>query len=146
MTSASLEFPLANLPTRLLDLIRQNRERVSVGLATEAEAQALIGNVEPSKPIKAHIDRWHMVAIRIRDTGQASFHLVGWTSLFNSLVTSDVVVLDRDRARVETLNSTYQLGEPQTGEPDLHLVGQVAHALRVWGINRRYSLGVPRLD
>ena len=143
------EFPrslLPELPRCLDDLIKRNRDLVSVGLATDTEADALIGDIEDTGSSAVLIDRWHLVAFRIHTAGRHSLHIAGWTSAESSIVTSDVVALARDRTRAKSLDRIYRLGEARPGEPDLHLLGQIARALRVWGISRYHKLGVVRLD
>ncbi|HVS78341.1 MAG TPA: hypothetical protein VHE11_15485 [Steroidobacteraceae bacterium] len=130
------------LPQTLDDLVRRHRDRLEIGLATAAELASVSGDVDAVDPPRGRIDGWHIMALRDRVVDSITLHVLGHVEDGRSWITSDVVVLASNRARVRTRNSLYLLGAQATGAPDLRLVLHAAYALRSWGYDERYDLGV----
>lgn len=132
------------IPQTLDDIIRNNRDRAGIGLATEAELSAIPQDVGTRLPTDI-IEGWHLISLRERatdGTGTVSIHLLGWSrTRAVSWITSPVVALDRCRNQARTRSGTrYELGDPGHGEPDLELRLHVCRALRAWGLGS--ALGV----
>jgi hypothetical protein len=133
-----------DIPKSLDDIVRSNRDRVSFGLATEAEIAALPENVGPSPPTDV-IDVWHLISLRERG-GDAvetvSVHLLGWSQVRRmSWIMSAVVALDRNRNQARTRSGTrYDLGTPGHGEPGLELRLLVCRALNMWGLGKALNV------
>jgi hypothetical protein len=132
---------LHSLPASLDDIVRTNRHRFEVGLATEAEIAAVTGCVPSTGAAKGVIDDWRLVALRDRPARLVTLHVLGRFDSY-AWMTSYVSVLSADRARVRTKNSLYGLGRPGAGEPELPLLLHVAHTLKRWGFDEHYGLGV----
>jgi hypothetical protein len=135
-------IPLEEFPTTLGELVRRNRDRLEVGLATEAELASVTGDLESRIAPVGRIDDWRVVALRDRTVAQTSMHIIGRFQKTRARMTSDIAVLTPDRACVRTRNSLYMLGEQATGEPDLILLLHVAAVLHWWGVDRQYDLGI----
>lgn len=133
---------LSQVPRRLDDIVRRNRDLFEIGLATASELAAATGDVDSVGAPRGLIDGWHVIAFRDLSIGEASLHMLGYIRPGTGRITSDVVVLAADRSRVRTRNSLYLLGSPAVGEPDLPLLLLVAAVLRHWGIDQRYDLDV----
>lgn len=87
---------LVGIPATLCDLVRRNRDRLEVGLATAAEVAAVTGEVDASGMARGQIDDWHVVALRDRVADRVSLHMLGTHESGQAWITSDV---RRRRAR-----------------------------------------------
>jgi hypothetical protein len=140
MTDDSV-FP-EDLPTTLDQIVRRNRDLLSIGLATAAELAAVTGDVDTVGAPRGRIDDWRVTALRHRAIALNTLHVLGRYHDSRSWLTSNVAVISSDQARVRTRNSVYLLGRPATGEPDVRLLLHIAFVLRWWGLDQRYDLGV----
>lgn len=133
-----------HIPKTLDDIIRCHRDRFSVGLASEADLDALAQDVGVG-PARDAIDRWNFIRFDERPPeGPAvvSVHLLGWARQQRVYwITSRVVALDRGRTLVRTRSgSRYDLGMPGEGEPNINFRLHVCRALHAWGFGK--ALGV----
>lgn len=140
MTEASTSW--IEYPTKLDEIVRRHRERFEVGLATAAEQAAITGDVDTRATPRDTIKTWHLIALRDRTLGQTTMHVLGRVHPDVARITSYIAVLAPDRSHVRTKNSLYRLGPEGHGEPGLALIFLVAAALRRWGLDQHYDLGV----
>jgi hypothetical protein len=128
---------------RLEALIRQNRHCIEIGIATADESAAVVGEVHVIGGVRGLIRDWHVIAIRDRVERTTSVHILGRKPPSRGWLTSDVMALTPDRSLARTQNSLYLLGEPAKEPPSTEMVLTVAGALRAWGYDSTYNLGVP---
>ena len=133
---------LEGLPARLEDIVRRNRHRFEVGLATAEEIADVTGRVAVAGREKGSIADWRIVALRHRPMKIITLHILGRFERWPAWFTSYVVALSVDRAHVRTKNSLYQLGRAANGEPEIVQLVHVAYVLKAWGLNDHYDLGV----
>jgi len=124
-------------------IIRSNRHLVEVGVATEDELAAVVGEVHVIGDVRGEIEDWHVIAIRDRVERTTSLHVLGRMLHSRGRLTSDVVMLAAERSVVRTQNSVYLLGEPAQDLPTIEMLLTVAGALRSWGYDAAYGLDVP---
>ena len=87
---------------------------VQIGVASDAEIAALIGDVDASGQVKGAVDQWHLVAIR--GAGETTIHVIGHCGTSRRWMTSPVAVLSPDREMVRTRNSLYRLLTAAAGD------------------------------
>jgi hypothetical protein len=143
--ATSIEEALDKLfPRSLDDIVRVNRDRYQLGIATPDEFAALVGNVEPGR-VKATLDQWRIVAFRNiasdlapgrdRVFDEVSLSLLGRDAERRGLwMTSQVRRIDQSSGLVLTRNSIYRLGFPGAGEPPSDHLIHVAAMTHVWGV------------
>lgn len=134
---------LAELMPRNLDgVIRKQRDRVALGLATEVELQALAARI-PDGQLKDIIDDWRLVSLRDLNAGVAHVILLGYSQFeATPWTTSAVTALDQAAGLVRTRSgSLYSLGVHGEGEPDSQQLIHLCATLHHWGSGP--LLGVP---
>ena len=138
----------AALPSSLDDIIRLNRDKFQMRLATGYEIKDLpllieVMGSDPMEPKSGEISEWRYVVIDIKDGEQTSF-MVGYRHN-NTFITSKVVAIEHngETGFVRTKNSLYRLGKQGDGEPDFHLLMHICASLWVWGAGP--SMGVPQV-
>ena len=144
MTQDSIEQALEKLiPKSLDDVIRKNREKFRLALATEDELAKLESNV-PDSPIRYILTDWQVVMLHatLEDGAKiASPRLVGSVvETGESWITSHVISIDTGKSLVKTRNSFYRVVGPRVGEEKLDLLN-ICIALHQWGLGT--YLGVP---
>lgn len=144
MTEDSIEQALEKLiPKSLDDVIRKNREKFRLALATEDELAKLESN-EPDSPVKYTLTDWQVVMLHatLEDGAKiASPRLVGSVvETGESWITSHVLSIDTGKSLVKTRNSFYRVVGPRVGEEKLDLLN-ICIALHQWGLGT--YLGVP---
>lgn len=148
--SKSIEEKLQSMiPGNLDDIIRANRDKMSLRLATDNEIAGLY------KPLiapqtRSDITGWYIIARVFGEelrkhapsgTPPAMFHLLGYRD-GQTWITSDIYNIDLDAGLVLTRNSIYRLSGPRgEGEPDEDLLIHICAAFHQWGFGR--DLGVP---
>src|SRR5579885_2317873 len=98
--------PLKGLPTCLDDIVRTNRDLFEVGLATAEESAVITGHVPATSATRGTIDRWRLLAFRHRAERLTLLHVLGNFD-GSAWITSCVVALSPDRARVRTKHPFY---------------------------------------
>jgi hypothetical protein len=92
------------LPCSLDDIIRRGRDQASLGLATSADLERLMGDIVDGR-LRVVINGWHLVALRIRATdGEAVYvYLLGYAqATCETWITSNVVSIDMKNGYVRT--------------------------------------------
>jgi hypothetical protein len=142
--ATSIEEALENLfPRSLDDIVRINRDRYQIGLATPDELAALVGSVDLGR-VKSTLDEWRFVAFRNvasdsapgrdRALSDVSLSLLGRDAERRGLcITSQVRRIDRSSGLVMTRNSIYRLGSHGAGEPPSDHLIHVAAVTHSWG-------------
>ena len=125
-------------PITLADLIREHRHMIELRLATPSELSAITGDVDVIA-YKGFVRGWQMIAIRDHLKDVTSLHVVGSFAM-RSWITSDVLVLARDKSFVRTRNSVYALGKRAEADLSIAHLRTVARALRAWGLVDKYGL------
>jgi hypothetical protein len=123
-------------------LITKNRDRASLGRATEAETTALL-TVLNGEPI-AVINDWRLIAYRL--VGHESvILLLGENDIAGTTwITSQVASIDLEHRLVQTVNSLYSLGVAGEGEPPLEQLFLLVTQLRRNGLAT--TLGLPEVS
>lgn len=128
-------------------LITRNRDRLSVGVASDDEVAALVVDATGGGfdgPSDGQVEGWHLIALRARgrDGPLVSLRCLGW-AYGDTWITSDVVAVASDRSAVRTRSgSLYRLGERGRGEIHPRLVMLVGRSLHAWGLNDALDLNV----
>lgn len=128
------------IPRKLDDIVKQNRDKVSLRLASDSEIRAMKAEIIFDNIPRATLDDWRLVAVEFH-SHHTDLILIGkrrdneypW-------VTSVVREVDLERNVLRTENSFYGLGVRGTGEPASYLLMCICAALHKWGIGK--SLGV----
>ena len=144
MTQDSIEQALEKLiPKSLDDVIRKNREKFRLALATEDELAKLESNV-PDASVRYTLTDWQVIMLHatLEDGAKiASPRLVGSVvETGESWITSHVISIDTDKSLLKTRNSFYRVVGPRVGEEKLDLLN-ICIALHQWGLGT--YLGVP---
>ncbi|MHB1098199.1 MAG: hypothetical protein ACYCZR_01475 [Burkholderiales bacterium] len=144
MTTEPIEQPLKKLiPKNLDDIIRKNRDKCWLALATKAELQKLESNL-PDSPVRYTLTDWQILMLHaLPGDGApiASPRLVGSVvGTGESWITSNVVGIDRCKGLVQTANSMYRVIGPRVEEEKIDLLN-ICIALHRWGLGS--YLGVP---
>ena len=144
MTKDSFEQALEKLiPKSLDDVIRKNREKFRLALATEDELAKLESNV-PDASVRYTLTDWQVIMLHatLEDGAKiASPRLVGSVvETGESWITSHVISMDTDKSLVKTRNSFYRVVGPRVGEEKLDLLN-ICIALHQWGLGSHF--GVP---
>jgi hypothetical protein len=121
------------IPTCLDQIVTRNRDRFSLGLATEAEIAALTAPVLPGYQ-RGQIEDWRLIATRQIGEAPILFLLGHNPKEDGAWMTSAVQTISPDLQRLRTRNSIYALGERGAGEPPLEQILHVCYALRTWGL------------
>jgi hypothetical protein len=131
------------IPRSLDDIVRANRGRFQIGLAT-ADEVALRSARIALRPTRDTLDAWRIIAFRTLDlpssadsggvAANSQLSLLGRAAgLRCTRITSEVLQIDLDNGLVQTRNSLYRLGVKGTGEPPQHHLIQVCAAAHSWG-------------
>ncbi|MDP2024752.1 hypothetical protein [Sulfuriferula sp.] len=144
MTQDSFAQALEKLiPKSLDDVIRKNREKFRLALATEDELVKLEANV-PDSPVRYTLTDWQVIMLHatLEDRAKiASPRLAGRVEATGeSWITSNVVGIDRGKGLVQTANSMYRVIGPRVEEDKIDLLN-ICVALHQWGLGS--SFGVP---
>lgn len=109
----------AIIPKSLDDIVRKNRDRLQLRLANESDIQNLHSDIDAASP-KDIFDDWSLVAFVTEE--KTYLRLIGEArSCKKTKFTSIIMKADMGEKVVCTLSgSTYQLGTPHEGEPDLN--------------------------
>ena len=103
------------LPTSLDDIIRKNRERASLRLATDAEKQAIahrIAQVGSAIPIS----RWNLITLEVRGAEPITI-LVGWNIVAGTTWnTSPILQLDAASGLLGTRSGTLYKMSGESGD------------------------------
>jgi hypothetical protein len=136
---ATLEQAIKQLvPNSLDDIIRAHRDEFSMRLANVEDVAALpkmISMLDKQKPIRATIQQWRIVCFaRHAKLGGNALILTGTHEARGcNWATSFVKAVDFENGLVLTENSVYKLGIKGEGEPHLHILLHICHALHKWG-------------
>lgn len=126
----------ALLPKSLDDIVRINRQHMTIRLATEKEIMELHHEIVPDREPKMIIDNWRFVAF---EKSLDTFHRVDISLLGDRpdrgvRITSAVRKIDLDRQLVITHSGTlYGLGKPGDGEPPFDHLAMICAAAHSWG-------------
>ncbi len=144
MTTSLFHEMLENLiPKRLDDIIRINRDKCRLALATEKELEALESSLS-DLPVRYALTKWQIVMIHITsDNGlqTTSPRLIGrLVDSGQSWMTSYVVSIDMSNGLIQTKNSGYRVIGERIEEAELDLF-HICTSLNQWGVGQYF--GVP---
>jgi hypothetical protein len=128
-------------PISLADLIGSNGHMIELRLAMPSELSAITGEFDVMGAYKGFVRAWQAIAIRDHLADVTTFHVVGSFAM-RSWITSDLLMLERDRSFVRTRNSVYALGKRAESDLSIAHLRTVAQALKAWGLVDRYGLEV----
>lgn len=132
------------LPTSLDGIIRANRDRCRLTLATEGDLEQLAHPLKHG-PVSRHLIRWQILTFHLNGNGKTvqTYHLVGHVrGTREPWMTSKIQAIDLERRRVQTENAWYGLWGPAGRENDIDL-RHVCATLNYWGLGPHF--GVPEL-
>ena len=130
------------LPKSLDDIVRENRDKLRLALATEEELKNLQAILTETS-FRYSLTRWNIVMLHLADGNRtvSSPRLVGQVSeTGESWITSHVVSIDTAHGLVQTRNSVYRIIGPRAEEKDLDLL-RICGSLHEWGLGQLF--GVP---
>jgi hypothetical protein len=139
-------------PRSLDDIVRRNRDRCRIGLATPDELTVRAAKIPPQRT-RQTISEWRMIAIRAIGLepdveidgflGNSCVALLGQVADLQRLwITSAVLRIDADAGLVRTRNSLYRVsGAAAAGEPDEAALIFLCATLHRWGVGA--FLGAP---
>ncbi|MBU0594480.1 MAG: hypothetical protein KKH74_12195 [Gammaproteobacteria bacterium] len=133
----------ALIPKILDDIIRENRDKAELRLATEEEVCALFTTLKPG-PVKQRIDDWYFINLHIKPLSQSQLILLGYLKGEGlPWITSVVTGIDLKNHLVTTRSgSIYAIGNRgKEEEPDSQLLATVCAVMHKWGMGT--FLGVP---
>lgn len=137
-------------PQSLDDLVKTNRDRLQLGLATAEEIASRAARIAPG-PVVGTIEQWRLVAVRwFRPSTDAEREIdyVRLTLLGEALearltcATSEVVQIDLAGGLARTQDYLYRLGVRGKGEPPVEHLRCIAAAAHSWGWGE--SIGAPK--
>jgi len=147
MAEIDTAFLKAMLPSALDDIVRANRDKVELALASEEQLAPLSKSVAATNQVRGAISDWRFIAMTVdipeRRLWMENVYLVG-VHEGHDWITSAIQSIDRERMLVRTRNSVYRLiGDPGIGEPDTGALLGICSAFTAWGWGP--MLGVPTL-
>jgi hypothetical protein len=133
----------AMLPKSLDDIVRINRQHLTIRLATETEVMALHHAIAPDRAPAMTIDDWRWVAfdMAFESHRQTDISLLGNKPNQGVRITSPVKKVDLDRRLVITQSGTlYGLGKQGEGEPPFEHLAMVCSACYSWGFGSTFGI------
>lgn len=131
------------IPKTLDDVIRENRDKCRLALATDEELDSLASEIANAR-CRHTLTHWQVVVIHITTgdgTHTASPKLVGRVKeTGQAWMTSQVIGIDAARGLVQTANSTYCVIGQRVEECELDFL-HICATLNTWGVGR--YLGIP---
>lgn len=132
------------LPTGIDDIVRANRDKLRLALATGDELKALETPIADAS-VKHQLAGWNVLMLHATTaSGQVSSpRLIGRAvDSGESWITSHVVGIDFERGLVQTKSSLYRTIGPQADEKDTDLL-RICAAMHEWRLGTYY--GVPHI-
>ena len=128
-------------PKSLDDIIRKNRESFQIRLATQADIQERLADVDANNP-KDIFDNWSLVAMVGKDK-KTFLRLVGeFRSSKETKISSNLFAIDMKKQVLHSFSgSVYKLGIPNKGEPAPYQLIFICSFLHDIGIGSLF--GVP---
>lgn len=134
------------IPKNLDDIIRANRDKFRLAIATDEERQALERDLpnEAARKVRHTLRGWNILMLHVT-TGGTSTSLPKLLGNVNETgqcwITSTVKGIDIRAGLVQTENSVYRVVGQRESEPDRHLLLHICAWLNQRGLGR--YLGVP---
>lgn len=131
------------IPKGLDDIIRENRDKFELRLASDQEKSALYASIPPG-PIKNRVENWYFITLFAKSPKQSVVMLLGHIADSSyPWITSEVQRIDLKSHLVFTQSgSCYALEGPEgKGEPGLDLLTAICAAFHEWGSGK--YLGIP---
>lgn len=131
------------IPKSLNDIVRANKEHLTIRLATDGEVMALHCGVAPNRPPKMVLDDWRFIVMDMSMDGFRDYelYLLGDTPYGSTRITSPVRQIDLDRRLVITNSGTlYGLGKQGLGEPPYNHLAMICAAAHSWGFGRTFGI------
>jgi len=133
----------ALIPKTLDDIIRENRDKAEIRLATKEEVCALHTSIAPGT-VKKNIEDWYLINLYIKLSSQSQVILLGYIQDEGSpWITSVVTGIDLENHLITTRSgSLYAIGNRgEEEEPDSQLLATTCAVMHKWGMGP--FLGVP---
>ncbi|MFH1493367.1 MAG: hypothetical protein ABIG70_01040 [Pseudomonadota bacterium] len=131
------------IPKTLDDIIRQNRDKAELRLASDEEKNALFASIQPA-PIKNQIEKWYFITLFSKPSNNSQVILLGYIADSGyPWITSAVEGIDFEHRLVVTKSGSYYAlkGLEGMGEPSLDLLTSICSAMHGWGMGDYF--GVP---
>lgn len=142
--NADVKAPLDLLiPKTLDDIIRQNRNKAEIRLASDEEKNAPFASIQPA-PIKNQIEDWYFISLFPKPSNSSQVMLLGYIPDSRyPWITSTVEGIDLEHGLVITKSGPYYMlkGSEGVGEPPLDLLTSICSAMHQWGMGDYF--GVP---
>jgi len=134
------------LPNSLDNIIRENRDRLTLRMSTAdelADLAPMVSMLGHQKQIRATINEWRIDCLDQHLSGKSHI-LVGINvATGNVWATSFLKAVDFENGLVLTENNIYRLGTKGEGEPAFHLLLHICALFHKWGFGP--SFGVPHI-
>lgn len=133
----------ALMPKCLDDIVRTNRQHMTIRLATDQEIMERHHRIVPDREPKMIINDWRFVAF---EKSIGTFHRVDISLLGDRphggvRITSEVRQIDLDRQLVITNSGTlYGLGKRGDGEPHFDHLAMICAATHSWGWGAAFGI------
>lgn len=131
------------LPKSLDDIVRVNREYLTIRLATDKEIMDLHHAIVPDREPQMVISDWRFVAFDMmaREFRHTDISLLGDRPVSGVRITSPVRKIDLDRRLVITNSGTlYGLGNQGEGEPPFEHLVMICSACHSWGFGSAFGI------
>lgn len=131
------------IPKSLDDIVRKNREHMTIRLATDLEIMEKYHEIVPNRPPNMVISDWRMVVFEMSAHGykRLDIFLLGDKPNNGVRITSPVRMIDLDRQLVFTQSgSLYGLGKAGYGEPPFEHLAMICAASHAWGFGSLFGI------
>lgn len=132
------------LPKCIDDIVRENRDKLRLALATTVELKALETTIVDAS-VRHQLAGWNVLMLHATTaSGQVSSpRLIGRVvDSGESWITSHVVGIDFERGLVQTKSSLYRIIGPRADKKDTDLL-RICAAMHEWRLGAHY--GVPHI-
>lgn len=127
------------IPKSLDDIVRFNREHLTLRLATDMEIMELHHEIIPNRKPSMIISDWRLVAFV--GSQRVDIFLLGDKPNNGVRITSPVRMIDLDRQLVITQSGTlYGLGKAGQGEPPFDHLMMICAASHSWGFGALFGI------
>lgn len=127
------------IPKSLDDIVRFNREHLTLRLATDMEIMELHHEIIPNRKPSMIISDWRLVAFV--GSQRVDIFLLGDKPNNGVRITSPVRMIDLDRQLVITQSGTlYGLGKAGQGEPPFDHLMMICPASHSWGFGALFGI------
>jgi hypothetical protein len=132
----------AAIPKSLDDIIRANRDKMRLTLATDSDFLELTKPLDYTGQVRETLSPWYIIVRKVTGHPQVAAQLLGYTQRNLPWITSNIVGVDLDRGLVQTRNSWYgvDVNALGRGEPGAELLATVCAHMRGDGLGDYFQI------